>query len=117
MKITLPFMKPVDAVGVESGISLSITVSENYTYLEGHFPDYPLVPAIAQVGWLVSIVGSVLGHPLRRYRLNRLKFTHPIRPGDEVSIVVRSSKNKYSMRVAVGDTLCCSGTLILEEDV
>lgn len=92
-------------------------IPEDYPYFDGHFPGNPLVPAVTQVGWATTIVGTMVGETLREYRLSRFKFVCPVRPLDKIRIRVKSSGAKYSCRVYSNDELCSSGTLTLSGNV
>ena len=78
----------------------------NELFFQGHFPGNPVMPgvllteAIAQVGGIAGI--------------DKVRFRHPVKPGDQVRMEVDIVKIKGKMgkvegRAYVGDKLCASG--------
>ena len=99
----------------EGSADVEFAVPENYPFLDGHFPENPLVPAVAQIAWFVSIVEALRGEVLGAYRLSRFKFVRPIRPNDFVRVSVSFSGGKYKVQITVAGTVCSSGGLMIGE--
>ncbi len=74
-------------------------VSANEPFFLGHFPDFPVMPgvlvveAMAQVGGvLASLLPGASGHLAFFASIDRCRFRHPVRPGDQLiteAVVVR----------------------------
>lgn len=58
-------------------------------YFQGHFPDFPLLPGIAQVHWVMEFVRS-LGIDGCVSSIERLKFVRPIRPESKLSLELKA---------------------------
>ena len=82
----------------------------NELFFQGHFPGNPVMPgvllteAIAQVGGLTPMFTGI----------DKVRFRHPVKPGDQVRMEVDIVKIKGKMgkvegRAYVGDKLCASG--------
>lgn len=117
MKLRLPY--PEDAIWKQADdtVTIDFVIPETFPYLEGHFPNNPLVPAVTQVGWAILAVEILCGHELEKYQLSRFKFIRPIRPLDTVSISLVSKNDKYTFRATADGELCSVGKLILNENV
>ena len=61
-------------------------VFPEFTGFSGHFPDYPLMPALMQVLLAQHFVGKVCGEPGELLDISVAKFTGQIRPGDRVAV-------------------------------
>ncbi|MAE96060.1 MAG: AMP-dependent synthetase [Deltaproteobacteria bacterium] len=68
-----------------------LRVPEDLAQLEGHFPDLPVVPGVAQVGWALAAAEVLLGRPLQAHGVEALKFKEPLRPGTSLSLEVEAN--------------------------
>lgn len=62
--------------------------AEDFVGFSGHFPDYPVLPAILQVLTAQLVAEGVIGSPVRLVALERAKFLRRIRPGEPVRATV-----------------------------
>ena len=97
MRLDDPFPAGTALDQGEASADVEFAVPEDYSFLDGHFPENPLVPAVAQIAWFVSIVEAVRSEALGVYRLSRFKFVRPIRPNDFVRVSVSFSGEKYKV--------------------
>jgi len=85
-------------------------------FFNGHFPDFPIMPAVAQI----EMIGSLLQHTNWNAIIaggRGLKFTGHIRPGDTLVIrVQRISSGGTSFSVENNATLVSKGFLQLAGD-
>jgi len=95
----------------QAGVSVTIKIPEGSPRFEGHFAGDPLLPAVAQLGDL--ILPTVREHfgAGELASLNRVKFTRPIRPGDEVKLDLTQNGEAIRFHMSVEDEKACSGTL------
>ncbi len=91
--------------------SVAFRIDGAFPYFEGHFPGNPIVPAVTQVGWIVSAIEGWRGAPLEGYRLSRFKFVSPLRPEVLVEITLERAGDRYAIRVIADGALCCSGNV------
>ena len=76
-------------------------VPENLAYLEGHFPEVPIVPGVVQIDWVMQALTHLLGESVELLRLEAMKFTSILEPGVEFFIEVKPMEihEKYRFRL------------------
>jgi len=61
---------------------VELRVPEDSPFVDGHFPDTPVLPAGAQVGMVMEALRAMRDHPVRLAGIEYLRLRHPVRPGD-----------------------------------
>jgi GT2 family glycosyltransferase len=72
-------------------------VPEDLEYLAGHFPGFPVVPGVAQIGWVVEAARELLGGPTAVQGIEALKFKRLLRPADVVYLRVELSPDRSAL--------------------
>ena len=105
-------------------------VSANEPYLQGHFPNYPIVPgvlvveALAQTSCVLAVVtvGRKAAEGYLQYLagLDDIRFKRPVRPGDSLelhSTIVSARRHlmKFECQAVVEGETVCSGKLMCVE--
>ncbi len=94
-------------------------VTMNEPFFVGHFPGNPVMPgvliveAIAQTGAVLmskSLNADVTGKTILFVSLDNARFRHPVRPGDELRMLVEVVKHrgdifKFKGQAMVGDKI------------
>ena len=81
-------------------------------YFDGHFARFALVPAFMQLRF-VLICAKALGYELDgTQKIENLKFTNFIRPGDEILIKITEASGKLRFEIS-NDKVCASGRICL----
>lgn len=62
-------------------------------WFRGHFPIQPIVPGVAQLEWVVLYSGRAAGRPLGLSEVKQMKFTTPMKPGDETRLTLSREKS------------------------
>ena len=108
-------MVPMDyAIGVKC-------VTMNEPFFQGHFPGHPVMPGALICEAMAQVGGVALLYPEENRGLipfftgiDKLRFRHPVIPGDQ--LVMRADIEKIKGRMGkvkaqchVGDTLCAEG--------
>ena len=65
---------------------LDITLDPNLLVFDGHFPQTPILPGVAQTDWAIRYAREVFALPARLLRLEALKFQHIARPGQTLRL-------------------------------
>jgi 3-hydroxyacyl-[acyl-carrier-protein] dehydratase len=98
-------------------------VSMSDGYLQGHFPDYPVMPgvliveALAQTGAVLVMRDPANSGKLPFFaRIDNCRFRQQVRPGDTLRLEVevtsfRSPVGKAHARALVGEQLVCEADL------
>lgn len=82
--------------------------TKNFTGFGGHFPDFPILPAIVEILAVAALVGEWKGCRQRLKAVEDAKFLNPVRPGQELLIRCRQRTVKgrllYDAQLTVGET-------------
>lgn len=126
IKNLLPHREPMllvdeiyeDADGVAHG---RYTVRGDEWFLQGHFPNNPVVPGVIQCEIMGQACAVLLGNLLEGKAayytgLDRVKFRQMVRPGDTIEVSASLTRSKHPFyfahaRATVGGKLCCEGDL------
>ena len=104
--------KPASAAGeppsenwVETPEILNLTVERNvwlyhmffhdtYRYFDGHFEEIKILPAVAQMDWVLNTLSDTLGVQLNMKGIPRFKLKNPIFPNVPVMVKIKYNKEK-----------------------
>ena len=107
--------------GPEAHGRLAITGKE--FFVQGHFPGNPVVPGVIQCEMLAQNCCVLLADdPIARgatpyyTSLDKVRFKHPVVPGDTVEMVCRITRTKGPFRFAEGEArvngkVCCKAEM------
>jgi 3-hydroxyacyl-[acyl-carrier-protein] dehydratase len=100
-------------------------VTANEPHFTGHFPDYPIMPAVLQVEAMAQAGGALLltEIPDRENKLmvfagiENAKFRRPVVPGDQLRIEVtvlnwRKTAVKLTGKATVDGVVACEATIM-----
>lgn len=81
---------------------------EGFAGFDGHFPNFPILPAIVEIGAVVALVGEAKGVPQRLVGVQDAKFLNTVHPGEELTVSCRTrsvqGRELYDARLTVGAT-------------
>ena len=83
-------------------------------WFDGHFPQDPVLPGIAQVAVAHDLIRRAFGDELPIREIGRLRFKRKVSPADRLSVTITpgdASENVYRFRMTCGDEPVCSGML------
>jgi 3-hydroxyacyl-[acyl-carrier-protein] dehydratase len=83
----------------------------------GHFPGYPILPAVVQVFTILSMAEEVKGRSLELISIVKAKFHIEIHPGQDVRIEYQEGtiQGKPSIKSTVSDGVASSLVAIVSE--
>lgn len=81
-------VSPVE-VDNEGGLSRVFRFSEDFLGFDGHFPGYPILPAVAQVLAAQLLAETSLQADMRLQAVENAKFLLQIRPAEDVTVRCR----------------------------
>ena len=72
--------------------SYQLFIPSTLAFFEGHFPDTPLLPGVAQIHWAITLAHEC-GANGEFISVDRLKFKKPIRPDLDVVLALNISSD------------------------
>lgn len=90
---------------------------ETFAGFDGHFPGFPILPAIVQIRAAVALVGEATGAPQRLVSVQDAKFLNTVHPDQELVVTCRTravqGREYYDARLTVGEATVSSMLLDL----
>jgi acyl-coenzyme A synthetase/AMP-(fatty) acid ligase/uncharacterized membrane protein/3-hydroxymyristoyl/3-hydroxydecanoyl-(acyl carrier protein) dehydratase len=98
----------------ENSVSLEFFLPGTSFYFDGHFPGFPILPAVAQTELVLRFAARHLGTGIDPAEIKRVKFTNFIRP--DARLLLKLTKNEktisFHLSSPEGETVYSSGTII-----
>lgn len=93
--------------------SLSARIPMDLVYFQGHFPSFPLVPGVVQLGWALEQARARKLCRGETQRIENLKFQHFLRPADPCTMTLKwdNDKRKLYFTVRTGAAMTASGRI------
>ncbi len=85
--------EPLEVRRRPDGFEARLRLPPDLAFLEGHYPEVPLVAGVVQVHLVMQALEEHLGRVPRLERLEALKFHALLRPGQEVSLQLRLAED------------------------
>lgn len=102
----------------QNSIEAEAFVPTDSIWFSGHFPGEPILPGIAVFNIVWQAIAYDAGKRNEEIRLNTLKrvrFTHPVRPGETLAAIIKCSESGdeslYSFKVISKENVVCSGLI------
>jgi 3-hydroxyacyl-[acyl-carrier-protein] dehydratase len=102
----------------ESGeITAEATFSADSPWFDGHFPGFPILPGIAELGLVADSIrkaGETMGRSIAISQIRKVRFRQFIRPNDSVRVVSTTDKQdptQYKFKLMVNGQLACNGVM------
>lgn len=87
----------------EGMVLLKVKIPASSDYFDGHFPQFKLLPAVAQVDLLVHYAQKYFGLPLSTPSIKRFKFSGKILPDTTVLFNISFDSEKRRVTFEVTD--------------
>jgi len=99
---------------LENGFRLEGRVPENLLFLEGHFPQAPVVPGVCQLKWVQDAIREHADREARFQGMEAVKFHRLLLPGQSFQMeATRDSKSgKWHYHLVCEDRKVASGRLL-----
>ena len=128
LKKILPHREPMlllDEAEVIDGVAHGrITITGDEFFVQGHFPGNPVVPGVILCEMLAQNCCVLMGDGLSGQEnvtpfytsLDKVRFKHPVRPGDTVEFTCQIMRHRgpfyfASGEARVGDVLCVTAEM------
>jgi acyl-coenzyme A synthetase/AMP-(fatty) acid ligase/uncharacterized membrane protein/3-hydroxymyristoyl/3-hydroxydecanoyl-(acyl carrier protein) dehydratase len=101
----------------ENSVSLEFSIPGTSPYFDGHFPGFPILPAVAQAELVIRFAARHLGARIYPAEIKRVKFTNFIRPYMPLLLKLVKKEKIISFNISSpeNETVYSTGTVILEE--
>ena len=76
----------------------SFCFADSFIGFAGHFPDYPILPAILQTLMAHMLAEQIMGQSLQFLSLERAKFTRQLRPQEQIDVSLKCRDKEGQMR-------------------
>lgn len=99
----------------EDSVSLKMFVPSSSDFFDGHFPEFKLLPAVAQVEIVTRFANKYFGTKRSVSKIKRFKFTAPLLPETtiQLDLSIKREKNLVSFTIfefGKPDNLYSTGT-------
>ncbi len=100
-------------------LEVELQIPKELAQVEGHFPGWPVVPGVVQLGWVLETAERLLGFKVRARGVEVLKFKEALLPGTRVSLEVLwteadREKSRIRFRVTQQERELASGRIEVE---
>ncbi|MDR2851828.1 MAG: AMP-binding protein [Burkholderiaceae bacterium] len=97
---------------------LEITLDAQLLVFDGHFPQAPVLPGVAQTDWAIHYAREVFALPVRLLRLEALKFQRIAHPGQTLRLCMQwnGAQATLSFRYASPSGVHASGRAVFSDE-
>ena len=103
----------------ENFAEIEFFVPAGSPYFDGHFPEFSLLPAVAQTELVIRFSSEYLGTGIDAAEMKRVKFTNFIRPN--TPLLMRLEKNEKSIGFKIfspaEESVYSSGTILFDREI
>jgi 3-hydroxymyristoyl/3-hydroxydecanoyl-(acyl carrier protein) dehydratase len=94
---------------------LDFSIPGGSDYFNGHFPEFPILPAVAQFEMVVRFANRYLGIGLNVKGAKRLKFTSPVLPEAPLRMELQKTGNTiaFTIKSPDGEKVHSSGNFVI----
>jgi len=108
-----PLPEILRCLHAEGARTFELALSADLPQFEGHFPDIPILPAVAQIDWAIRLAREHFAPPARFQALRALKFTRVVQPPVPVTLELRAHASGRAIEFAYTQSgaACSSGRI------
>lgn len=104
----------------ESIITAQLIVGPDSFWFDGHFPDNPIVPGIAQMSMIIDLMQRTMGPNLKLKGFKRVRFKQLIRPDTPISVLIKpagKTPNRFEYQLTADQEIVCTGFIDICKDM
>lgn len=87
----------------ETSVVLEFVIPATSDFFDGHFPQYKLLPAVAQFEVITRFSRKYFGTQRYVPNIKRIKFSAPIKPGTKIHLELTFKKEKGTVTFNMAD--------------
>jgi 3-hydroxymyristoyl/3-hydroxydecanoyl-(acyl carrier protein) dehydratase len=112
----LPAIRGLRRNGRDLTIELDLT--PHLIQFDGHFPGMPILPAVVQIDWAMTLARDHFELPAHFTALRGLKFTALVQPPVTLTLALAHADDGRSVGFTYtqGDTTCATGRIEFADD-
>ena len=104
----------VQKICLQDSWQYHLHIPEDLVFFHGHFDELALLPGVTQVKWVVELAREELGFSSST-TISKLKFMRPIRPGQELMLLIKCvNKGKIDFKYFDDSGVFSEGQLCYE---
>ena len=84
----------------------AFTPQEDFPPFAGHFPDFKIMPGVAQISLVTAAMRKLYGLRIALCEITRIKLTNPALPGAALEISGKIARTEDGMYVVQGRLSC-----------
>ena len=106
----------------ENAVTLEFVIPATSDFFDGHFPQYKLLPAVAQFEVITRFSRKYFGTQRYVPNIKRIKFSAPIKPNTKIHLELTYKKEKGTVTFTMADAnvegkVYSSGSFAVLEEV
>lgn len=115
-KLFQPIKDPIwfESIAQSNSKKLVGKVPLDLVYFNGHFANFPLVPGVVEMQWIIEQISLAFQINKELCRIEKLKFQKFLRPNDEIILILNwekeNSRVRFQLQVAL--ETCASGLIV-----
>lgn len=100
----------------ESGYLLHLSIPDDLLYLEGHFPQMPIVAGVCQLKWVIDYIQTYTGAPLQITAFKDIKFLRPLFPNQScvMELIYVPHEPSWRYQIYANTQRFSSGSLLVQ---
>ena len=113
-----PSMPDVRWLQREAGAArVALDIVPGLAVFDGHFPDIPILPGVAQLHWVAELAEECFGISGSFRRCDALKFQQPVIPGMQLTLDLKwdEASGRLDFRYASSAGVHASGRMVFED--
>lgn len=83
---------------LESGYCLDLLIDQNIHWLQGHFPEQPLVAGVVQTHWAVKFSQTFFAIHNDVQQIDNLKFQNVLLPEQTIQLILEFVRDKNNVK-------------------
>jgi len=97
----------------EDSVTLEISIPDSSPYYDGHFPNFPILPAVAQIELVVRFASRFFGTCIALSGIKRSKFSNFIKPNSSLLLKLEKNNNDVIFKfVSHNDNIIYSSGIV-----
>ena len=94
----------------------NILIPADHPCFEGHFPGYPIFPAVAQLDLVLEHLQTIMQRSLTLCEIKKAKFPAPILPGSCVDLALKVQDDTAFWKIFALDKIYSQGMVLVSRN-